>query len=126
MNEYISKNYLNLILNRYLENSSGAEHYAYERIKEEINGAVVAKVLRSKWINVVDFGDGNCYGYCENCGNEQKAKSANALRAFCKYCSWCGANMDELLICHGNTPPSTEEAAKKLYSWSLGEFKDNG
>lgn len=37
MEEYISKSYLRSILTAFLNNSNGAEHYAYGRVLKEIN-----------------------------------------------------------------------------------------
>lgn len=37
MKEYISRKWLEKLLDRHLSNSKGAEHYAYSVIKQEIN-----------------------------------------------------------------------------------------
>ena len=55
-----------------------------EHFKEERKG---------EWINICDFGDGNCYGYCSNCRTSQRANNATALKIEHKYCRWCGADM---------------------------------
>lgn len=51
-------------------------------------------VVHGRWVNIVDYGDGNCYGFCSACAAEQKAQSGTALKAFHRYCRWCGAKMD--------------------------------
>lgn len=48
---------------------------------------------KGEWINIVDFGGGNCFGFCSVCGTEQKAQNATALKFSNKYCHWCGADM---------------------------------
>ena len=48
---------------------------------------------KGRWINITDFGDGNCYGFCSFCGTDQPASSATALRINHKHCRWCGADM---------------------------------
>ena len=52
------------------------------------------EVVHGRWIKVVDFGDGNCFGFCNVCGTEQKAQNASALKMSHRYCRWCGAKMD--------------------------------
>ncbi len=52
------------------------------------------EVVHGRWVNITDFGDGNCYGFCSVCGTDQPASSATALRINHKYCRWCGAKMD--------------------------------
>ena len=55
-----------------------------EHFKEERKG---------KWVNIMCYEDGNCYGFCSVCAAEQKAQNPSALRAFHGYCRWCGADM---------------------------------
>ena len=55
-----------------------------EHFKEERKG---------RWMNLLDYGDGNCYGFCSVCAAEQNAQNATALKAFHRYCRWCGADM---------------------------------
>lgn len=62
---------------------------------EEVNKIKpVDTVKHGRWVNIVDYGDGNCYGFCSACAAEQKAQSGSALKAFHRYCRWCGAKMD--------------------------------
>ena len=56
--------------------------------------ADVEEVKHGKWIGVVDYGNGNCIGYCSVCGTTRNAESATHLKAFNKRCGWCGAKMD--------------------------------
>lgn len=53
MKEYISKEYLYSILNPRLNDSRGAEHYAYDCIKQEIDYAPESEIIHmheAKWI----------------------------------------------------------------------------
>ncbi len=52
------------------------------------------EVVHSRWVNIATIVDGLCLGFCENCRTEQKAQNATALKAYHKYCRWCGAKMD--------------------------------
>lgn len=52
------------------------------------------EVVHGRWINIVDYGGGKCFGFCSHCAAEQEAQNATALKAFHKYCRWCGAKMD--------------------------------
>lgn len=56
--------------------------------------AVDAKpVVHGRWIHITEDGEGGCYGFCSNCSTEHHAQSASALKAFHRYCRWCGADM---------------------------------
>lgn len=47
----------------------------------------------SKWVNIVDYGGGNCYGRCLVCGTIQSAPNKTALRDLYRHCRWCGRRM---------------------------------
>ena len=47
----------------------------------------------STWKNVVDFGGGNCFGYCSNCYTEHKAQNYTALISGYRHCRWCGKRL---------------------------------
>lgn len=51
-------------------------------------------VVHGLWENIIDFGGGKCYGSCSVCGTAQITSSVVSLKAFHKYCYWCGAKMD--------------------------------
>ena len=50
-------------------------------------------VVHGRWIHITEDGKGGCYGFCSNCSTEHHAQSASALKAFHRYCRWCGADM---------------------------------
>ena len=52
------------------------------------------EVVHGQWKNITDFGNGDCYGFCSVCAAEQHEQNASALKAFHRYCRWCGAKMD--------------------------------
>lgn len=56
--------------------------------------ADVAPVVHGEWINIVDYGGGNCVGYCSVCKAEHASSNPTALRLTFAYCRWCGAKMD--------------------------------
>ena len=73
MKEYISKKYINNLLNSYLVDSRGAEHFAYNVIKLEINGAPDSEII---------------YMYeCSHCGSMTSEEH--------QYCPYCGKPMEE-------------------------------
>lgn len=87
--EYISKKYLSLMINSHLSKSMGAEHYAYERIKEEINNAPTLNYTEpklGKWMQRIV----NCWreDYCSMCGGSTEFLTP--------YCPHCGAYMIEV------------------------------
>lgn len=51
-------------------------------------------VRHGVWENIVDFGGGDCYGYCSRCHTDHKAQNPTALKLSYRYCRWCGAKMD--------------------------------
>jgi hypothetical protein len=91
MNEYLSKDFIEKILDAHLEDSRGAEHYAYDIIKRELMaapGADVKPVKRGKWISFLD-GDHimpERYYRCSCCGRVESRE-----RPYCH----CGANMSK-------------------------------
>ena len=53
------------------------------------------EVVHGRWVHIVEDGKGGCYGFCSRCSTEHHADSASALKAFHRYCRWCGADMRE-------------------------------
>ena len=51
------------------------------------------EAVHARWINIKEYGS-RCFGFCSDCAAVQKATNATALRAFHRYCRWCGAKMD--------------------------------
>jgi hypothetical protein len=94
MNEYLSKEFIEKILDAHLEDSRGAEHYAYGIIKRELMvapGADVVEVKHAEWDMVVDdFDDGfgnRKYPHCTNCHRGVYRHDAGS------WCPFCGAAM---------------------------------
>ena len=56
--------------------------------------ADVVEVRHGYWVNVNDFGGGNCFASCSVCGTQHKAENPTVLKAFQRHCRWCGAKMD--------------------------------
>lgn len=56
--------------------------------------ADVAEVKHGAWINVANYGNGNCFGYCSVCRTLHIAENATVLKAYYRFCHWCGAKMD--------------------------------
>ena len=84
MKEYISKDYLNSILNAKMEDSRGAEHFAYDQIVQELNHAPTSEIVHFKsgyWIVGLD----GSYA-CSECKKVFRYEIGN-------YCSNCGAIM---------------------------------
>ena len=65
-----------------------------KRLIDEQPTVDAVEVVHSRWVNIVTICDGLCLGFCEKCRTEQKAQNAAALKAYHKYCRWCGAKMD--------------------------------
>lgn len=91
----------------YIERSSAAAYFENSKKvmwhKDDVVAAIsssaipaadVAEVRHGYWKDVLDFGNGDCFGFCSVCGTEHKARSYAALRASQKCCRWCGAKMD--------------------------------
>ena len=93
MNEYLSKDFIEKILDAHLEDSRGAEHYAYDIVKRELMAAPGTSIKHGKWV-WKDFGDHNgfltlCCSEClETCGARENAN----------YCPNCGAYMRETYL----------------------------
>lgn len=91
MSKYLSEEFIIKLLDAHLEDSRGAEHYAYNIIKHEIvaaPGADVVEVKRGHWIedyvydpdphdrirykcsecDLILDGVAECFTYCPNCG----------------------------------------------------------
>ena len=89
MNEYLSKEFIEKILNAHMLDSNGAEHYAYSTLKRELMVAPGTSIKTGKWV-WKDFGDHNglltlCCSEClDTCGARENAS----------YCSSCGAKME--------------------------------
>jgi hypothetical protein len=71
-------------------NAYDASEQAYKRGYEQ--GKKDAR-KKGRWVHIVEDDEGGCYGFCSNCSAEHHAQSASALRAFHRYCRWCGADM---------------------------------
>ena len=67
---------------------------AWKEIIQNTPTVDAVEVVHSRWVNIVTITDSVCFGFCENCRTEQKAQNATALKAYHKYCRWCGAKMD--------------------------------
>lgn len=92
MNEYLSKEFIEKILDAHMLDSNGAEHYAYNTLKRELMvapGSDVAEVKRSRWY-LADDGDGLV---CGKCGQDFCNIYLEVERF--KYCPNCGAYMRE-------------------------------
>jgi hypothetical protein len=92
MSKYLSEEFVIKLLDAHLENSRGAEHYAYSTFKREIMiapGSDVAKVKHGRWY-LADDGDGVV---CSECG-EDFCNIYLEVDRF-KYCPNCGTYMRE-------------------------------
>lgn len=88
MQEYIERKYLEDVVDYYLNDSNGAEHYAYGIIKDEVESAPAAdvvKVVRGRW----EYWAGHL-AKCSVCGYEY-----TDLLECDNYCGNCGAKMGE-------------------------------
>lgn len=61
---------------------------------ESLPAVDAVEVVHGKWEAIMDFGGGNCVGYCSNCHTEHKAQNGAALKFEYRHCRWCGARMD--------------------------------
>lgn len=92
MSKYLSEEFIEKILDAHLEDSRGAEHYAYDIIKRELMvapGSDVTEVKRGRWY-LADDGDGVV---CDECGTDFCVLFNEVMRF--KYCPNCGAYMRE-------------------------------
>ena len=90
MKEYISKDYLYSILLPRLADSRGAEHYAYDCIRKEIDYAPDTEIVhfgQGHWYPA-DDGDGDV---CSACGEDFCNIYLETYRF--KHCPNCGAIM---------------------------------
>ena len=96
MDEYLNKNFIEKILKAHLEDSRGAENYAYNIIKRELMsapGADVTLVKHGHWkLHNVEgefFGKPTLVTWacnCSVCGRDGGEETP--------YCPWCGAEME--------------------------------
>ena len=96
MNEYLSKEFIEKILDAHMLDSNGAEHYAYSTLKHEFMAAPGADVVEAKhgrWIPVHHNGD-LTGGKCSVCGKFKKTYNMGTLYNGYKVCHNCGAKMD--------------------------------
>lgn len=93
MSKYLSEEFIIKLLDAHLEDSRGAEHYAYDTLKRELMvapGSDVKPVNRGRWY-LADDGDGVV---CDECGADFCALLHEVMRF--KYCPNCGAYMREM------------------------------
>lgn len=103
MTEYISKNYLYSILAPRLVDSRGAEHYAYDVIKQEIDYAPTSEIVHfgtASWIPVEAPTGNEAFGFkemmvelfeCSECGGYIDVSEGHF-----KFCPYCGKIMIEV------------------------------
>lgn len=91
MKEYVSREWLENKLRHYMSKSRGAEHYAYNVIKEDLDFAPDTEVIELKYGHWVPLGQ-RTYGggrnythYCSECGRHGHGDN--------KFCPDCGAKM---------------------------------
>ena len=70
-----------------------AKHSVTQKIDEQPTADVV-EVRHGHFENIVDFGNGKCFGFCSECYSEHEASNPTALKFAYQYCRWCGAKMD--------------------------------
>ena len=102
MNEYVSKEYLNGVLDSYIFSSNGAEHYAYGVCQKTIQDAPAADVVDVKhgYWKVVEKQRGNVtdgfwterYLQCSECNYERRHSWLRGEKP--PYCECCGSKMD--------------------------------
>lgn len=83
MEEYVRKSKLHEIVDYHLKTSNGAEHYAYNIIKNEIT-AMPSEKVHGKWEGSI------CDFHCSICGVYQ-----NMYTGQTNYCPNCGAYMGD-------------------------------
>lgn len=100
MKEYISKDYLYSILNPRLNDSRGAEHYAYDCIKQEIDYAPdlsVVHVQVAHWIPVEVPTGVEAFGFKEMAVEMFQCSVCDGMvdvsEGDFKFCPHCGAMM---------------------------------
>ena len=70
MKEYISKEYLYSILNPRLNDSRGAEHYAYDCIKQEIDYAPDSDIVHFQQGHWIPYQTYDAF-HCSECGRTE-------------------------------------------------------
>jgi DNA-directed RNA polymerase subunit RPC12/RpoP len=100
MKEYISKEYIYSILSPRLLDSRGAEHYAYDCIKQEIDYAPKSKIVyigTTRWIPIQVPTGNEAFGFkemmvdsfeCSECGG-----TIDVSEEHFKFCPHCGKIM---------------------------------
>lgn len=97
MKEYISIDYLYSILTPRLLDSRGAEHYAYDCIKQEIDYAPKSEIVhfaQAKWEYPSWAPHGGSY-IMRRCTNCDYSPDCDDSSPYTKYCPECGAMMRE-------------------------------
>lgn len=89
MSKYLSEEFIIKLLDAHLEDSRGAEHYAYNTLKRELMIAPGSDVKHGRWY-LADDGDG---AVCSECGTDFCALLNEVMRF--KYCPNCGSYMRE-------------------------------
>jgi predicted RNA-binding Zn-ribbon protein involved in translation (DUF1610 family) len=102
MKEYISKEYIYSILNPRLIDSRGAEHYAYDCLKQEIDYAPKSEIVHfgtAHWIPIQVPTGNEAFGFkemmvdsfeCSECGG-----FIDISEGHFKFCPHCGKIMTE-------------------------------
>ena len=96
MNEYISKEYIRNIVQKYWDGAcEDGELFAFGRVLDEIDDAPVTDVIEvkhGKWIPVHHNGKFTG-GKCSVCGKFKKTYNMGTLYNGYKFCHRCGAKM---------------------------------
>ena len=90
MQEYISRKYLENIVDYYLAHSNGAEHYAYGIVRGEVRiapSADVKEVIHARWEEYPD----RFHLRCTNCRVEFEKIRFPVTK---NYCPNCGVKMN--------------------------------
>ena len=72
MREYISTNYINKILNGFLGDSFGAEHFAYNRVLKALKDIPESDVVYMYTCSVCGEMTSEEYQFCPYCGKPMK------------------------------------------------------
>lgn len=100
MNEYLSKEYIAQLIDAHLENSRGAEHYAYDIIKSELMAAhdIVIEPLDFETMYAKHPFEIDEYSFC--CPSCEKELGLTRQDIYFwrmdtpNYCSHCGQQLD--------------------------------
>ena len=90
MKEYISIDYLYSILTPRLLDSNGAEHYAYDCLKQEIDYAPDSEIVHFEHGQWLEYTNRDGTVQCSHCG-----LILESIAECFKYCPNCGAMMRE-------------------------------